>query len=149
MLSSIEERSSDRLEDIGDRLGVSSNDIRKIKGSRTRLEIARVVLSGVTPIAAFVAGYLVGKAQEQEPLSDTYPYAAAILASLRGSQGGGGGASRRRMPAFLAVVVLAIAAAVVGHVIGSAEPSYGTTTKYGVYGRLPSLPRSIERGNME
>jgi hypothetical protein len=111
------------MEDARKQLSVEDKDVASIRRTRDPNWFLLLLLGAITGVAAFVAGYAVGRETDSG-----YPYSSMSLASLTG-------VGRRRTP-WVAVLLLAILAFLC-FCFGTfaAHPTYGEGSYYGVFGR--------------
>jgi len=112
-----------KVEDPRMQLGIGDDDLESIRNSRDTNSILLVLVGALISIAAFVAGYAVGKDS-----GDSYPYASVSAVSLAGA--------RKARVSWVGMLILAIVAFLsfgFGNLTAD-PPNFGITTYYGVYG---------------
>jgi hypothetical protein len=84
-----------------ERLGVTGDDIEKLRARKRREKLGRIILVGLAPIAGLTAGYIIGTAGQPEAAELTYPLAISAVYAT--------GYTRSR-PTLAAAVILGILA---------------------------------------
>lgn len=93
-----------------ERLGVTGDDLERLRTRKRKERLAKIFLVGMAPIAGLITGYFLGGTTQPETVDSTYPLAVSAIYSS---------AYTRSSPTVAAAVVLGILALVFATVLSS------------------------------
>ena len=118
------------LKDVGSRIGMSDDDIAKLKVKK-RKELLYIILGSVIVTAfSIILGILAGREDPNiDIIGSSYPFAGPLALSATFWQ--------RNKKTLIVASVITIIAAIVGFIVALnlSRPTYGVATKYGSYSR--------------